>query len=489
MTKRIAVGAFTQETNTFSPIPTGMEQFEQGYLHRGEDVLTAFEGTRLEVAGFLSVLGNSEYEPVPLMAAFAPAAGPMRADTFEAFILEFEERLAEAGPIDGVLLALHGALVAEGAPDADGAVLERLRKVAPEDIPIGVSLDLHGHITPLMLQPNTFLIGYRNYPHTDIFETGVRVAELMVDTLKGRKKPVMALTKRPLLTSAAFTTTLTDPLRKVAQAARAEETGDVLHVSIFPVQPWLDVPDLGFAVLTCADGDSASAERAANNVADTAWSLREEFRTDLATLEEAIATGLSSPGLTVVSDAGDAPAGGAAADSAAVLQALTNQLDKLPSDRLIYLTLCDPAAAEQAHKAGIGARARFALGHQFSTGTPVEIEATVQNLSNGTYTMTASGATGMEVQMGKSAVLAIGPVRVLVRSYPSIEWDIEMYRSQGLSPEDAALVFVKSPAHFRASFGPIADRIIVADTPGATRADVGNLPFRHVTRPLYPLDN
>ena len=477
-----------QETNTFSPIPTGLAQFRQGYLHEGDALIAALASTRLEIGGFLSVLAENGDEPVPLLAAHAPTAGTLGADTFSYFASAFAERLAAAGPVDGILLALHGALVADNMPDADGAFLAHLRALVPAHIPIGVSLDLHGHITPLMLQQNTFFVGYRNYPHTDIFETGVRTARLMIDTIEGRRRPVMALAKRPMLVSAAFATTKTPPLSDIAAKAREHETGAVLHTSIFPVQPWLDVPDLGFAVLATADGDEPAARAAAEAVADYAWSKRHAFTSDLVSLENAIDMGISASGTTVVSDSGDAPAGGGAADSAAVLRALAGRLDTLP-DRPILLTLCDPDAAQAAHRLGVGGTAEFSLGHHFSDGTPVTLTAAVAHLSDGRYTMTAEGATGMRMQMGDTAVLAAGPVRILVRSHPSIEWDTEMYRSQRLEPTDAALVFVKSPAHFRAAFGPIAARILVADTPGVTCADLTKIDFRNVTRPLFPLDD
>jgi microcystin degradation protein MlrC len=301
----------------------------------------------------------------------------------------------------------------------------------------------------------------------------------------------MALAKLPLIVSAVCARTTDGPLKGVAdEARRMEAAGEVLHASIFPVQPWIDVPDLGFAALVCADADRAAAERAAGALCERMWELRADFDPGLTPLAEAIEIGLASPGMTLVSDAGDAPTGGAAADSAAVLRALLAAgADR--SERLSFLTLCDPAAAEAAHQTGLGAALRLKLGHAFSRsdGDPVEIEGKVVSLSDGTYVMADAGAKGMTIRMGRSAVIAIGGIRLALRTHPSTEWDTQMYLSQGLDPRRAALVFVKSPSHFRVSFGPLAARILVADTPGATRPDMRSVAFRHVTRPLYPLDS
>jgi microcystin degradation protein MlrC len=357
-------------------------------------------------------------------------------------------------------------------------------------VPIGVSLDLHGHITSAMLQPGVFYVGYREYPHIDMWETGERVARLLLDAIAGRKRPVMALAKRHMIVSAVRATTGAEPLASIVREARRREAaGECLHASLFPVQPWLDVPDLGFAALVCADGDQASAQRVADGLAARAWEARHGFEPELVPLDDAIRTGLAGTGTTVVSDIGDSPSGGAAADSAAVLSALL-RLGADRAGRLTYLTLCDGAAAAKALAAGPGARIRLRLGHHASPadGQPVEVEAVVRSLCDGVFTMHDAGAEGSVVQLGLVAVLAIGDIRVAVRSNPAFEWDTGLFAAFGLELHHAALVFVKSPAHFRVAFGPHAARILVADTPGPTCGNMRRLRLHRVTRPLFPLD-
>lgn len=479
-----------QESNSFSPLPTTVETFESYYVYRGDELLTRYGDARTEVPGFLSVLTDAGAEAVPLIAAYATASGTVTRAALDALVGEMEERLRAAGPVDGLLLALHGALVVEDQPDGDGEIIVKMRAVLGPDVPIGVSLDLHGHLTPLMLQPNVFHIGYREYPHIDMYETGERTARILLDVAAGtRAMPAMALAKRPMIVSPVSTRTTDGPLRPVVEEARRmERDGEVIHAALFPVQPWLDVPDLGFAVLAAAD-DQTRATVAAERLADMAWERRADFFPDLTPLDEAIRIGLSSDGITVVSDAGDAPTGGSAADSAAVLRALLAAgADK--ASRLSLITLCDPPAVQAAMAEGEGANVTLTLGHAFSKadGEPVTVTGVVRSLSDGAYRMVDGGPNGLEMSMGPTAVIAIGAIRVLVRSLASLEWDRAMFTSQGLVLEEAALVFVKSPSHFRQSFGPVAARILAANTPGPTAPDMRRIPFTKVTRPLYPLD-
>ena len=487
---RVAVGSLMQETNTFVPFRTTVETFRSHYIRHGREVLEDFGEARVEVPGFLSVLAEAGIEAVPLIAAHALSGGHVTRQAFDELLGELVARLRDAGPVDGVLLALHGAMAVEDEPDAESEILERVRSVLPAGTPVGVSLDLHGHITPRMLQPGVFMIGYREYPHIDMFETGERVARLLVDTLRGRRRPAMALAKRPMVVSPVKARTGIAPLAPIiAEARRMEAEGAILHASFFPVQPWLDVPDLGFAVLVCADGSAAAAKTAAETLAGRVWEARDGFEPELTPLDEAIRIGLSAPGTTVVGDAGDAPSGGAAADNTGVLAALLDAgADK--AGRLTYVTLCDAEAAAAAARAGVGATVTLAIGHKLSPrdGAPVTVTGVVRTISDGTFVMYDRGAEGTETHQGLTVVLAVGDIRLVLRTLPGFEWDTGIYTAFGLDPRRAALVFVKSPSHFRTAFEPLADRVLIADTPGPTSANMRRLRFEHVTRPLFPLD-
>jgi microcystin degradation protein MlrC len=488
---RIAIGSLFQESNTFSPRPTTLESFEAVYLWRGEETFSKLRGARIEIPGYLSVLEREGIEAIPLIATSALAGGIVTRATFEPLMSDMEARLKRAGKVDALLLALHGAMVIEDEPDAESEIIERMAKLVPEGTPIGVSLDLHGLVTERMLKPNVFVIGYRDYPHIDMFETGVRLAETMVGVLQGKIVPRMAIAKLPMIVSPSKARTVEDPLKSIVAVVRKMEAdGEILHGSLFPVQPWLDLPDLGFGVLVCTNGDAAGAQRAANKLADLVWERRHEFDPDLVDLKHAIGVGLTEDGTTVVADSGDAPSGGSAADNVSVLQALLDAgADR--SDRKTYLTLCDAGSAQICAKAGVGTTLTLDVGHKVSRndGTPLRIQCRVHSVSDGTFVMLDAGSRGITVELGLTTVVSIGNIRMVIRSNPSFEWDTGIYTAFGLRLTEASLIFVKSPSHFKVSYAPHATRILLADTPGPTCPNMRRLALRRVQRPLFPLDD
>jgi microcystin degradation protein MlrC len=485
---RIALAEFKQETNSFVPFTTTVKTFEDQYLYRGAEMLSGFGKARLEIPGALDALKEEGAQVVPLLATMAMASGTVERKSFDFLMGEIEERLRAAGPVDGVFLALHGAMILEDEPDAEAEIVRRVRAILKPGTPITVSLDLHGHITAAMLQPDVAYIGYREFPHIDMYETGYRCAKLLIDWIKGSVKPTMALAKRHMVVSPDSARTTVAPLSDIVAQARAmEDRSEALHVSLFPVQPWIDTPDLGFAALVCGQ-DKELAQRCADRLAQMAWDRRAEFEPEVTPLEEIIRIGLSSPHLTVASDSGDTPSGGGAADSTAVLSALLKAgADR--AERISICTICDEEAASQAAKAGVGATVTLSVGHKRSgLGAPLTVTGKVKVISDGSYILEGPGGNGMAGEMGLTVVLAIGSIRLNLRSIPHFEWDLGIHKSVGLDPAKAALVFVRSPAHFRVSYSPIAARIFLADTPGPTCINMRRIPFTKVTRPFYPLD-
>ena len=491
MPVRIAIGSIMQESNTFSPVLSDLAFFTADYLLRGEEIIPFAHRSRVEVSGFLDTLAAQDVTPVPLVAAHACSGGPLLRSTFNTLLDDMLRRLRAALPVDAVLLALHGALVLEDDPDAEGILLREVREVVGPRIPVAASLDLHAHVTPEMVAHADLLVGYKKYPHTDIYETGARAARLLLDRLAKRIRPTMALAKRHMVLSPVRTTTDVPPFRDLmAKTVALEAEGRALAASLFPVQPWLDLPDLGFAALVVTDNDRDSAQRIADALAGEAWTRRDECDPNLVPLDEAIRRALAAArGPIVIGDSGDAPSGGAPGDSAAVLAGLlAHGVDR--SGRRALLTLVDAPAVGAAHAAGVGAAVTLSLGHSVSRdlGTPIPVAGAIRMLGDGRYRITGPGMTGVEVSMGRTAVVACGGIHILLMERPTIEWDPSLYRSAGLEPMDADLVFVKSPSHFRVSYGPLAAELIMAETPGCTCCNMRRLQFRHATRPLYPID-
>jgi microcystin degradation protein MlrC len=488
---RIAVGSIKQESNTFSPMTSDLEFFNADTRLVGEAILPYARRSRIELSGIVETLEAEQVAVVPLVTAHACSGGPLIRPAFDTLLEDLLARLRAARPVDAVALALHGALVLENHPDAEGLILQGVREVVGPGIPIASSLDLHGHITPQMVAHADILVGYKKYPHTDMYETGVRTARLLLDRMANRIRPTMALAKRHMVLSPVRTTTDVPPFKDLmAKTEALAAEGRVLSASLFPVQPWLDIPDLGFAALVVTDKDPQGAQRIADQLADEMWARRDECDPRLVPLDDAIRRGLAAErGPVVIGDSGDAPSGGAPGDSPAVLRSLlAHGVDR--SDRTALLTLVDPAAVRAAHQAGVGGRFSQAVGHSLSreAGQPIPVTGVVRTLGDGRYRITGPGMTGVAVSMGRTAVVAWGGIQILLLERPTIEWDPGLYRSIGLEPSEMDLVFVKSPSHFRVAYAPLAAELIMAETPGCTCCDMRKLRFRHATRPLYPVD-
>jgi microcystin degradation protein MlrC len=262
MTMRIALGGITHEANTFCPHVTDMADFGARQLLRGDEILVNWQATRTEQAGALSVLTRvPECEVIPTLLARALSGAPMREETFLALTDELIESIEAACPVDGVLLVLHGAMMAENEPDATGAILERLRAAVGTDVPIVGTLDLHANVTACMVREATALIGYHTAPHVDMYETGQKAAQVLVEAIQGHLSPTAALVRLPMLLPPENSTHNWGPLAAVIdRALEMERTGDIVHGGIYPVQPWMDTADVAASVVVVTNSDEDSAQ-------------------------------------------------------------------------------------------------------------------------------------------------------------------------------------------------------------------------------------
>jgi microcystin degradation protein MlrC len=485
---RIAVGQLWQETNTFNPLPTTRRDFEEFGVYRGPDLVQRMADTN-ELGGFIQALRSWPERPEIIGLVRLPA-WPSGIATRETFLWLREEMTAAvrlALPLDGMLLALHGALVAEGAPDVEGEILDAIRAVIGPDVPLVATLDLHANVTEKMVRGADALVLYHTAPHIDVFETGQRGATVLRRILDGAR-PVTAFQKLPMVVPAERANTQ-DPasvsftFRERLQAL--ERQPNVLAAGLATVQPWLDIPDLGTAVLVVTDGDGTLAEEECARLSKEVWQRRHDYLGELVPLEDAVRQAHEHRGgLVVLSDCADATTSGAPGDSTWLLR----ELLKYDWPRPALVTLVAPEVVAEASRLGIGAAFDGPLGgvrdNRFST--PLPFGGRVAGLFEARFVMSGHLARNMPIDMGPSAVLRAGNVHVVVTSRSGPHFAPQLFEAAGIDPFSGSVLVAKSPCGFRAAYAGRADRILVVQAPGCAPPDFWNYPYHNRPRPLWP---
>jgi len=487
---RIAFGIFSHEANSFCPQPTNMASFQRTWLKFGNELLENARGTATEEAGALSVFhAYPNIELVPLLAAKAGSGKEIDAETYLTLRDDLLRRLQAALPVDGVFLVLHGAMMAEGIDDATGDILQRARAIVGADVPIAGTLDLHANVTALMVHSATILVGYHTAPHIDLYETGQRAAQLLVQTANHQIQPTAALVRLPLIVPAENARHTDGPLAGIInRALELERAGAILHGGVFAVQPWLDGSDVGCSVMVVTNNQPEAARRYALEMASIFWERRADFTPELVPAAEAVRRALSGAERTVIlCDSADAPSSGATGDSTTIIQAL---LEANLSDHIALANVVDEVAVAAACSAGVGQTIQVTVGGRLAPQyfAPVPFKGRVKSLHDGDFRFKGQGMRGVTHHMGRTAVLVHDGIHLVVMEHGVTQWDPELYRSLGLEPRDARIVQVKSPAAFRAAYQDIADEIIIVDAPGAASPKLTALPWKRLGRPIYPLD-
>ncbi|SDY78551.1 M81 family metallopeptidase [Citreimonas salinaria] len=481
---RVALAGFLHETNTFAPISADFAAFEVGGgyipLSRGIDIACNAEGVNLGIAGALSVARRLDWDTVPILWAGAIPSARVTEEAFERIADEILAGLRSAGNLDGVFLDLHGAMVAEHVEDGEGEMARRVRAVVGPDVPIVAALDLHGNISEEFARVVDGMVGFRTYPHVDMAGTGARAADLLHRIMTEGTRPACAFRRMDYLVPIPFQTTDTAPADALyAQLAALEAEGmGVRAASLFMGFPAADIPDCGPVAVVYADTEAA-ADAAADKVASAYAAAENGFsgqswKADLA-VSQALSIAARKGGPVVIADTQDNPGAGGVSATTGMLRALVAADAKGAAIGLIV----DPATAKAAHEAGLGARTRFRIGgqHGIPGDAPFEVEAVVETLSDGSLRATGPYYGGTGLDLGPSACLRIGGVRIVVTSRIAQMADREMFRFVGIAPEEQAILVVKSSTHFRADFAPIASDILVAVAPGPMPLDPADLPF------------
>lgn len=483
---RIAVGQVGHETNTFSGVPTTVGAFERFEWDEGEDVLRRHRGVRDYLGGIIDRAQALGIEVVPTFSAFAYPSGIITAGTHDALISAIVGGLERAGTVDAVCLALHGAGVTERTDDLETDVLEAVRGVVGDSVPVVATLDLHANVTEGMLRGADALLGVNFYPHTDSFERGEEAVDLARKILEGSVRPVMGLTRLPLMIPTS--TTNLPPAETVNGACWTKEREPgVLDCTFFHGFPYADVPVVGTSVLTIADGDEELARRISREVAGEVWRMREDFFPEMPSPEEGLRQALGEKGRPIVlNETSDNPGGGTPGDGTRLLGAML----EAGLDDACFALMNDPEVARAAHDAGVGSRVEVPLGGKTDSlhGEPLAVDAYVKCLTDGRFVQSSPMWGGLEVDHGLSARLRIGGVDVVVGSANAQVLDEQVFLLHGIDVVDYKVVGLKSSQHFRAAFEGVAERIITVDSPGLSTLRLRAFEYGKIRRPIYPLD-
>ena len=485
---KLFLAMLSHETNTFSNISTDRRQFEARNLHYGGEIVETFRGTGTCLGGMIDAAERHGVRLVPSVAAAASPAGLVTKDIYGHVKQRILDDLRAAGPLDGVLLDLHGAMVCEGIDDGEGDLIGAVRAAVGPAVPIAVTLDFHGNLTPEMVRGADLLHGYKTYPHVDMAERGMEATERLLQVVAGRIRPTTALRTPPILPPLGNQGTARGPMRRLYDMAdEMEKDPKVISVSVFAGFPLADIPPAGLGVYVVTDGDQALADRLADELARTAWEHRHEFIHKALPVPEAVARALAAEGRPIVlADMADNTGGGAAGDGTEVLR----ELLRVGARAAIVACIWDPAAVAACVKAGVGQSVTLDVGGKVDNrhGAPLRVTGTVRTLSDGRFVHKGPMARGLPGRLGTTAVLDVNDVKVILISYRWQTLDPEMIRFVGLDPLEHKVLVVKSTIHYRAAFEPIAREIVEVDAPGLSSSNLARFDFKRVRRPIFPLD-
>jgi len=422
------------------------------------------------------------------VAAEAMPSGPVAAEAYELMSSAILDAVRQG--CDAAMLDLHGAMVAATTPDGEGTLLERIRAVAP-DLPIAVTCDLHANLTERMMRHSTALIGYKTYPHVDMYAVGEQVGRILLRAMKGEIRPVMGWARRPLLAQTLRMGTDDEPMKTLIALARAEEERGMLAATVFGGFPLADFADAGMSAICVADGDAAAARAAAERLMDAAWQRRDELLYRPEPLAQAVARAKDlTEGPVLLLDHADNVGSGGTQDVMTVLREVIRQ----GLEDVAVAAIFDPEAVRKMAAAGVGATVTLPLGGRTDMpaidrrGEPLAVTGRVRTLSDGEWIVRGPMYTGVKVSMGPSAVLDTGSIQIVVVSRHHEPWDQGVFLSLGIDPRTKRYLLLKSRIHYRAGFAPLARATITLDGEGVTTSDNDRLRFERVRRPIFPLD-
>jgi microcystin degradation protein MlrC len=501
MARRYVIALIKHETNTFSPLATTLSAFGQGHgPASGAVARERFANTNTPIAAYLDIARREGAETVIPVVADAWPSGKASRSTFEALVQPLEAAV-RAG-CDAVMLDLHGAMVIEDCYDAEGEIVRRIRRIAPQ-MPIAVTLDYHTNLCGDLVDNATVVTGYKTYPHVDTYQAGMQAAGILVGALDGAIEPVMAWGSRPLLASIMRHAPEDGPSGDIlAFARRMESDGTVLAATLLPSFPHADTPYTGLSAIVVGDARHGGREHTrmvCDHMLNMAWERRAQYVFHAPPLRESVAAakalGLANPGAPVllIDHCDNCGSGGTQDVMAVVAEILEQELDDIA-----IAPIRDPQAVALMIDAGTGQTVRLKLGGRTDMPSiglgprPLEVEGRVQAITDGEFVVSGPMQTGVRMHLGRTAVLEVrqgkGHAQIVVTERAHEPFDLGVFTHAGIDPRSKRYVMLKSRIHYRAGFKPIASRIVECAGAGVTNADLSVYPYRNLTRPIFPLD-
>lgn len=482
---KLAVARLWYEANSFNPVPKRLKAFQAREWVRGTAALGAYAGTATELGAVADFLrDNPAWQGTLLRCTSAIPGGPVLQPDLDAIIDEIIAGV-EAGNWDALYLSLHGASLGTEDPAPELTLLRRIRAVVGPDLPIAASFDLHACLDMELAGHLDIMVGYRTYPHVDMYQTGERALSLLKRRIEGAIKTVVSLLPLPMLPPSHEMRTDTGPMADmIALALKAEQEPGIHDASIFGAFAYADTPNSRSAICLCHELDkdvSATLERlGAAMVARHGAFIPSLPDADTALTEARALLDAGARWPVVVLDPADNPLSGGIGDTTALLHALKAHHD-IPA---VFCFIHDPALVARAHALGPGAPIDAALGGSVAPGfgPPVTFNGVVERLTDGRFRNTGPMERGMPVAMGPTAVLRDGNLRVIITETCQSANDPGWCALHGIDLAATALFCVKAKNHFRAAFAPLCGPMLTADAPGPAPATLTCLPYRHVPR-------
>ena len=493
MPKRVLFGSIKQETNSFNRNPTPLSAFLKQGIFVGDEIVDSFRDANLELGGFIEIGEKEGWEMIPAVASFAPPAGRVEDEAFEYLCGMLIDKVKASLPLDGILLALHGSMAIVSFEDAEYEIVRRVREAVGDDVIVMTSLDPHCNISHDMAAIVDGMFAFRTSPHIDQRKTGIRTAGMMAAAFGRGVKPSVALERRRMLIGFDGARTYHDygpMLEAIELANKFESDPDILSVSIHAGYSKADCAMVGPSAAVTGFAPTERLREIAGAMMDECWRTRETTSERIVSIDEAmdaVRAHKAGDAPVVLGDYGDAPGGGAYGDGTALLLALlaTNV------GNAVVAPIFDPDVAAAAWRAGVGATIKVPLGGKSDPergGGPLLLPWNVVHLTDGKFRYSGPYGTGTTGTFGNSALLEYQGVQVMVTSIHKGIYDQEQLRIFGFEPADKAVLVLKSMQGYRGDFQAMASVCLDVDSGGITSPDPFKFDWKHVPRPIWPLD-